>query len=647
MGSRTGTESCVLPRGFSASSLSGRTSTRVTFGRDTLQQNQTQRVFSETSRCPQFQTIPIRRAAESGNEKDVSGLDPILVSLVNFHSKLHRASGRSFDLVVGKLCHLLKTNGQYLETKYADTLNALFSSVRTLIIDQEKSEISRTRLLEVLELRARSWAEDLVALDTSKGAVPTSDPNCPSVGSTQQQTSEAPSGDYIPWIPDHQYPPGMAGGPLPPLPTECPAPRPPTPRPPTPLTVEDMTLLAKQTPFPDDTSEEEEDNQWETLSDVTFASESSDEFVPPEVQELMQESTSALDMELSRLLATKVPCSYRRTVNEGKPVRYTKTFLLNCWKSPFTKEMPPVLRHTICHSDISFIIQRHAFTDPKDLFSWASSADVPLLAVRRLSREAPGQTRPPRDTGRSRQRTLSCPGEASQGSGGGQEARGLEGMGLLPEGSWRKRHQSGDGQELRTLSTSAGARGSGVNLNTSLRRTPPPVDNAAVTKAPTKVQFLVPSRSSDDAVWPHDMWEQISSAYPPEETPVPKQTPEQGKQGPKGDINRRSSSHDTNNNGQKGGHPPAENEKSSSKAAPASVPTFSEAFREVIEKGFTHASKHPQKGPLVKPPSASGDSYDLRPAYQLPLANLGSKTTDGKQAREGTSLGGAAATRGV
>ena len=65
-------------------------------------------------------------------------------------------------------------------------------------------------------------------------------------------------------------------------------------------------------------------------------------------------------------------CVFSIVVNDGKPVRYTMSFLLNCWKSPFAKEMPPVLRHTISHSDVAFIIHvsSHMMYHSLQVYHW-------------------------------------------------------------------------------------------------------------------------------------------------------------------------------------------------------------------------------------------------------------------------------------
>ena len=68
--------------------------------------------------------------------------------------------------------------------------------------------------------------------------------------------------------------------------------------------------IAMTTPFPDDSDDDED--QWVTISDATYESDTSDEFVMPEMEELMLESTSELDNELARLLAAKIPASYKR-----------------------------------------------------------------------------------------------------------------------------------------------------------------------------------------------------------------------------------------------------------------------------------------------------------------------------------------------
>ena len=103
--------------------------------------------------------------------------------------------------------------------------------------------------------------------------------------------------------------PGVAGRyspiPLPPLQVAPPSPD-----------MEAMTHVAKSIPFPDDTDDEQEDDdQWLTTSEMTYESDSSEEFIMPEhdMDEWMTlESTSELDAELSRLLSAKLPDSYRR-----------------------------------------------------------------------------------------------------------------------------------------------------------------------------------------------------------------------------------------------------------------------------------------------------------------------------------------------
>ncbi|XP_041454322.1 uncharacterized protein LOC121407347 [Lytechinus variegatus] len=443
--------------------LPPRSSMTVTFSRDTLERKVEANKPQQLPRNPDQKLENIRKI--SGKDAD-----PVLTSLVNYHSKLLGASGRSFDLIVGKLSHLLKTNGYYLDSKYKGPMDALFFAIRNLIVDTEKSEISRTRLLENLELRAKTWGHDPLELPQPRAHLqdlpsPTKPP------AVTHPQDNAPT--------ECLSPPYNASGRYSPIPLPPVQVAPPSPD------MEALTHVAKATPFPDDTDDDEEDDdQWLTTSDMTYESDSSEEFIMPEreVEDLMMESTTDLDDELSRLLAAKLPDSYKRRVNDGKPVRYTRSFLLDLWKSPYSKEMPSVLKHTISHSDVSFIIQRHAFSDPGVLFQQGSMDDIylrpshlkadPNSRVRSSSgRSSSGRSTPdPKasDGDATRMRALSWPqGAAAAGKpqpdveGGGERlVQGREGARQIRIGAridspnpatWQgaRRISEGDGQEGR------------------------------------------------------------------------------------------------------------------------------------------------------------------------------------------------------
>ncbi|XP_011661652.2 uncharacterized protein LOC100889470 [Strongylocentrotus purpuratus] len=609
--------------------LPPRAAISVTFSRDTSLRKIECIKPQQLSRKPEPKFENVGKIVE----KDA---DPVLASLVNYHSKLHAASGRSFDLVVGKLCHLLKTNGYYLDSKYKDTMDAMFCTIRTLIIDQEKSELSRTRLLEILELRAKKWGHDPLELPQAQPRDLPSPLKSPEVThphdrmviQSQRPLQQGVAGRYSPI-------------PLPPLQVAPPSPD-----------MEAMTHVAKSIPFPDDTDDEQEDDdQWLTTSEMTYESDSSEEFIMPEhdMDEWMTlESTSELDAELSRLLSAKLPDSYRRRVNDGKPVRYTRSFLLNLWESPFSKEMPSVLKHTISHSDVAFIIQRHAFSDPRVLFQQGSRDDVLLLSKylqtdpNLRGRHSSCRTAPDPAAsggGDTRQRTLSWPQGAGARSrldvpGGGGEGlmQGAEGAryrareekidslnSATLQGAGRninKGDAQGGGPEASMRSSSpddwrrAGARknkgeqdpSSGRGEEVSLRpqspkdwRRPssPSSPSASNQEGTVKVRFELPGDKKDDeSQTDRSSWEQAPASS--HVLLTPRQILGKGAQETSPRKPSLTPPPDVNNNGF--AHKSLEGVSDNMSSAPAQQPetlTFREVFKEVIEKGITTGAPGP------------------------------------------------------
>ncbi|KAJ8041952.1 hypothetical protein HOLleu_12895 [Holothuria leucospilota] len=319
--------------------------------------------------------------------------------LLKYGCILRTAKGKQFENVLGRLHWMLKTIGAELDIKYEDSMDELYETLRDLILDNTRSKSSRWKMMELLELRAHNWENaDSISeyyenpanfmmgeMGDNNNVIksPTSPPPGTNVlyhpgtiyfGPPQNvsgvSTSHIPRGDgsfssrsrnvsggstprRAASDSDHSSRSRNASGGS--------------------IGVSNYPRRAsgassRQSLVEEDVFHDAEESF--TMSSSKISSDSTDDDSDESYDDVESRSPEG---------EAVTPAKYRlMQINSGKPIKYTRNFLLGCWASPHSKVMPSNLKHTIANSDIAYIIKGPPFENPIHLIAAQIEATTKL-----------------------------------------------------------------------------------------------------------------------------------------------------------------------------------------------------------------------------------------------------------------------------